>query len=89
MSEKTKRLIGTLPEGAMLEDRYRILRILGQGGMGVVYKAHDTVLDRLVAIKVLAPHLTWDPEPVQRTFQWPRVTFLPEQPNIAWGRISG
>ncbi|MCA9175482.1 MAG: serine/threonine protein kinase [Planctomycetales bacterium] len=37
--------------------RYEIERLIGSGGMGIVFKAYDTELNRTVAIKVLAPHL--------------------------------
>jgi serine/threonine protein kinase len=46
--------------------KYRIYNELGRGGMGAVYRGYDPALDRLVAIKVLAPHLTWEPRFVDR-----------------------
>ena len=42
---------GLLPAGSVLQDRYEIIRLLGQGGMGAVYLAHDRRLDRPCAVK--------------------------------------
>lgn len=46
--------------------KYQIESLLGRGGMATVYRAHDTALNRSVAIKVLDPNLTIDPRSVER-----------------------
>ena len=46
-----------LDVGTLLNDRYRILRVIGQGGMGTVYLGKHTETGRLVALKVLTASL--------------------------------
>ena len=58
---------GSLPgPGARVAGKYRIERIVGRGGMGVVYAAHHEVLDQRVAIKVLAPEAAMQSTAVAR-----------------------
>jgi eukaryotic-like serine/threonine-protein kinase len=61
---------------------YEILAPLGAGGMGEVYRATDTRLDRIVAVKVLSPHLSADPELRQRFEREARVISSLNHPNI-------
>jgi len=46
--------------------KYEIQAEIGRGGMGAVYRGYDPALDRYVAVKVLAPHLVWEKEFVER-----------------------
>jgi len=51
-----------LSAGDLLARRYRLIDRIGAGGMSVIWRARDEVLDRVVAVKVLAPELAADPQ---------------------------
>ncbi len=61
---------------------YRVIKKIGQGGMGVVYAAEDVALGRLVALKVLAPFLVQDPEIMERFRSEARSQARLVHPNI-------
>ncbi|MEQ1474518.1 MAG: hypothetical protein ABLQ96_11875, partial [Candidatus Acidiferrum sp.] len=55
-----------LGPGTLLGERYEIIRMLGQGGMGAVYHAHDRELEREVALKVIRSDMAANPEILKR-----------------------
>lgn len=73
-------LLGRLQK--VVEGKYTIERILGKGGMGAVYLAHDLALDREVAIKVLPPDISQDPQVVKRFQQEAKTAAKLDHTNI-------
>ncbi len=63
-------------------ERYKIIEKIGEGGMGVVYKAEDTVLKRVVALKILNKSLITDRRNLERFFSEARSTASLSQANI-------
>jgi eukaryotic-like serine/threonine-protein kinase len=75
--------------GATLNERYRLVARIAGGGMGEVYRGHDLLLDRAVAVKVLQPALAADPELVDRFRLEARAAARLTHPNVVgvydWG----
>jgi serine/threonine protein kinase len=62
--------------------RYRLIELLGRGGMGEVWRAHDTAIDRTVAIKMLLPHFAQDETFEQRFRREARAAARLDDPHV-------
>ena len=70
-------------QSSLLGDRYRLIRPIGSGGMAVVWEARDEVLNRTVAVKVLAGRHLGDPQSRELIRQEARAAAALSHPNIA------
>jgi len=68
--------------GTTLADRYQIVSVIGEGGMGVVYKARHMLMDRTVAIKTLHAHLASDEQTLRRFQREAKAASGLEHPNL-------
>src|SRR5690349_1578943 len=62
--------------------RYQLIELLGQGGMGEVWKAYDTTIDRVVALKMLLPHFAKDPDFDRRFRREARTAARLDDPHV-------
>src|SRR5437773_12472499 len=72
MSQKTVTKIG----------KYDVIEVLGKGGMGVVYKAMDNLIERLVAIKMMTGGFAENPDLLKRFYRDAKSTGMLQHPNI-------
>jgi serine/threonine protein kinase len=68
--------------GRVIESRYRVLRKIGEGGMGTVYAAEHVEIGKIVAIKILHPHYSTEQELVERFRREARAASRIGHPNI-------
>ena len=73
---------GAFAPGTMLAERYRIVGLIGKGGMGVVYRADDLKLGQPVALKFLPPEFAEDPVRRERFFAEVRIARQVSHPNV-------
>ncbi|MGX9790517.1 protein kinase domain-containing protein [Mycobacterium sp. MMS18-G62] len=62
--------------------RYQLIELLGRGGMGEVWRAHDTEIDRVVALKMLLPHYAQDPDFEKRFRREARAAARLDNPHV-------
>ena len=68
--------------GKVLDRRYHIIRVIGVGGMAVVYEARDIVMDRTVAVKMLKDEIAGDEQSVRRFINESKAVSMLSHPNI-------
>src|SRR4029078_881888 len=73
--------MGDMPPGAVFAG-HRIEAVAGRGGMGVVYRARQLALDRVVALKLIAPELTRDAPFRARFERESRIAASLDHPNV-------
>src|SRR5258707_11009177 len=76
-------MVAPVTEGEILAGKYRVERVLGIGGMGVVVAAHHLALDKRVAIKFLLPEATTSAEVVARFAREARAAVKIESEHVA------
>lgn len=68
--------------GDVIDERYEVLTVLGEGGMGVVYKVQDNILSQIVALKTLLPAFVKHEEALTRFINEVKVSLMLNHPNI-------
>ncbi len=68
--------------GHVIDNRYRVVKVLGKGGMAIVFEAMDLVMKRVVALKVLKDDVAKDPQSVKRFVNESKAISMLSHPNI-------